>query len=175
MRHYLKDCKLCRLWKAQACKQLMAPLPKCRVSAGNPPFTCTGVDYFGPILIKVGRSHVKRYGCLFTCMASRAIHIEIANSLNASSFLQAFFRFIHRRGRVKEMYSDRGSNFVLAERELREEIQRWNQQEIHSSLRQKGVTSYCQINTICYTAFFIFILVFLTSFTIHIFFLPPCN
>ena len=65
--------------KARACGQVMAPLPKCRITAGARPFTCTGVDYFGPIFVKAGRSHVKRYGCLFTCMASCAVHIEVAH------------------------------------------------------------------------------------------------
>jgi len=59
---------------------------------------------------------------LFTCMASRAVHIEVAHSLTASSFLQAFVRFVQRRGAVREMYSDCGSNFPSAERELREGV-----------------------------------------------------
>jgi len=139
VRHYLRQCRSCRFWKSKACKQLMAPLPKCRVSGNNNPFTCTGVDYFGLLLVKVGRSRVKQYGCLFTCMATRAGHPDFAGSLDASSFLQVFFRFIHRRGPVKEMCSDRGTNFVLAERELRNGIMRWNQQKIHDSLCQRGV------------------------------------
>jgi len=49
-------------------------------------------------------------------MATRAVHLEIAGSLDGISFLQAFFRFIHHRGPVKEIYRDRGTNFVLAER-----------------------------------------------------------
>jgi len=97
----------------------MAPLPKCRVSANNAPFTCTGVDYLETLQVNVGRSRVKRYGCLFTCMATRVVHLEITGSLEASSFLRAFFRFIHRRGPVKVIYSDSGANFVLAERELK--------------------------------------------------------
>jgi len=83
----------------------MAALPKCRVATGFRAFSCKGVDYFGPILVKVGRKHAKRYGCLFTCMASRAVNIEVVYSLNASSFLQAFFRFIHRRGTVRDVFS----------------------------------------------------------------------
>ena len=139
VRHYLKECRKCRFWKAPTGQQLMAPLPECRVTPGKPPFTCTGVDYFGPVLVRIGRSQVKRYGCIFTCLASRAVHIELASSLSASSFLQAFFRFVHRRPGVKKMFSDRGSNFVMAERELRDEITRWNKQLIHDSLRQKGI------------------------------------
>jgi len=131
VRHYLKECRQCRCYKQQACKQLMAPLPKCRVTSGMLAFTCTGVDYFGPILVKMKRSHAKRYGCIFTCMASRAVHLEVACSLEVNSFLQACFRFIHRRGGVSEIFSDNGTNFVMAEREICAGIKRWNQQLIH--------------------------------------------
>ena len=72
-------------------------------------------------------------------MASRAVHLEVACSLEANSFLQAFFRFIHRRGGVSEIFSDNGTNFAMAERELRVRIKRWNQQLIHKSLSQKGI------------------------------------
>ena len=65
----------------------MASLPCPRVTAFERPFASTGVDYFGPFLIKQGRSQVKRYGCIFTCLAIRAIHIEVAHSLDAESFL----------------------------------------------------------------------------------------
>ena len=109
----------------------MAPLPKCRVTPGFRAFPCTGVDYFGQILVKVGRKHTKRHGCLFTCMACRAVHLEVAYSLTANSFLQAFFRFVHRRGPVREMYNDRGTNFLPTEREIREGVHCWNQSQIH--------------------------------------------
>jgi len=138
VRYDLKDCRKCRLSKARACGKVMAPLPKCSVTSGARPFTCAGVDYFVPQFAKVGRSHVKRYGCLFTCMASRAVHVEVAHSITASSFLQAFVRFVQRRGTVRKIYSDCGLNFLSAERELRG-VKQWNQQTLHESLRQKGV------------------------------------
>ena len=85
--HYLKNCQTCLLWKARACGQILAPLPKCRVTPRFRAFSCTGVDYLGgPILVKVGRKHAKRYGCLFTCMACRAVHLEVAYSLTANQW-----------------------------------------------------------------------------------------
>ena len=137
----LHERKSCRFWKPKTCKKLMAPLIKCRVSANNAPFTCTGADYFGALLLKVGRSRVKRYGWLFTCMTTRAVHFKIAGSLKASSLLSAFFRFIQRRGPVKEMYSNRGTNFVLAERDLRNGIMHCNQQKIHDSMSKRSAMS----------------------------------
>ena len=89
----------------------MADLPADRVEP-TPPFTCTGIDFFGPFMIKEGRRELKRYGTLFTCLASRAIHIETANSLDTDSFINALRRFISRWGPVLELRCDNGRNFV---------------------------------------------------------------
>lgn len=56
----------------------MADLPEDRVTPGEPPFTRTGVDYFGPFLTKHGRSVQKRYGCIFTRLSTRAVYLEMA-------------------------------------------------------------------------------------------------
>ena len=82
---------------------------------------------------------VKRYGVLFTCLTTRAVHIELAHSLSTDSFVNALRRFISRRGQVREMRSDNGTNFVGAERELRDEINKWNQQQIHDELLQHHI------------------------------------
>ena len=60
----------------------MANLPKERLTPDKPPFTFVGVDYFGLIEVKQGRSHVKRYRCLFTCLTMRVVHIEVAHFLD---------------------------------------------------------------------------------------------
>jgi hypothetical protein len=139
VRRILKDCRKCRFWNAKVGQQMMAPLPESRVTPGNPPFTSVGVDYMGPIMTKLGRSQVKRYACIFTCMATRAIHIEVAQSLDTSSFIDAFLRFTSRRGGLKKMFSDNGTNFVGAERELREGVKKWNQKHINDQLIKIGI------------------------------------
>ncbi len=132
-------CLLSKIRTAPPGEQLMAPLPKDRITPFKPPFTFVGVDYFGPMLVKQGRSQVKRYGCLFTCLTSRAIHVEIAHSLDTDSFLGALFRFISRRGRPEKIYSDNGTNFKAGERELRESLTEWNQNRIHEKLLQRNI------------------------------------
>lgn len=94
----------------------MADLPKERLRADLPPFSNVGVDYFGPFETKRGRSQVKRYGVIFTCMTSRAVHLEMAHSLNTDSCIDALRRFIARRGQVLHIRSDNGTNLVGAKR-----------------------------------------------------------
>lgn len=80
-------------------------------------FYSTGVDCFGPYLLKIGRRTEKRWGAIFKCFTTRGIHIKLLNSLDVDAFFLALRRFIARRGRPKELHSDRGTNFRGAERE----------------------------------------------------------
>lgn len=117
-----RDFALCRIRKAKPAEQIMAPLPDFRVGTSLRPFTHTAVDFAGPFLTKQGRGKVKtkRYLCLFTCVQTRAIHLEIAYGLDVDSFLNAFYRMVSRRGLPKIMISDNGTNFVAANRELKD-------------------------------------------------------
>lgn len=138
VRQVISKCVTCRRLRGKPPEQKMADLPRERVTPA-PPFTFTGVDYFGPYIIKNGRKEVKRWGALFTCLASRAVHIEIANSLDTDSFLQALRRFIARRGVVKSIRSDNGTNFVGAQSELRQAIEEMNQDQIRDKLRKQEI------------------------------------
>jgi len=111
----------------------MAHLPEDRTFPA-PLFTHCGVDYFGPFLIKEKRKEVKRYGALFTCLNSHAAHIEVANSLETDSFIMALRRFISIRGNIRSLQSDWGSNFVGAERELKEAVKDMNHERIRDFL-----------------------------------------
>ena len=102
-------------------------------------FTYVEVDCFGPFVVRRGRTNVKRYGVLFTCLSIRAIHIEVAHSLDTKSFINALRRFVSRRGTPEEIRSDNGGNFLKGEKELREAIEGWNQQEIQKSLLHKDI------------------------------------
>ena len=139
VRSVLAKCVSCRRRQAPLCQQIMADLPESRVLPDKPPFTSFGVDYFGPFQVRRGRSLLKRYGVIFTCLAIRAVHIEIAHSLDTDSFLLALRRFIARRGQVSEIHSDNGSNFTSGERELRDAVLEWNQEKIHNSLMHKNI------------------------------------
>lgn len=139
VRKVVRTCLTCRKYKATAMEQMMAALPAFRTTAYEPCFTHTGVDYFGPLSIKRGRAVVKRWGALFTCLNSRAVHLELASTLETDCFLNLLRRFVNRRGAPKFIYSDNGTNFVGAEREIREAIEHWNQKQISNELLQRGI------------------------------------
>ena len=114
----------------------MANLPEDRLEPA-PPFTFCAVDYFGPWHIKEGRREVKRYGVLFTCLASTAVHLEVANSLSTDSFLNAYRRFVGRRGPVRQLRSDQGTNFVGAKNELPQALSTLEYEKIRQELVKK--------------------------------------
>ncbi|XP_077978766.1 uncharacterized protein LOC144434185 [Glandiceps talaboti] len=138
-RGLINECVTCRTLHPKTGGQKMSDLPIDRVTSDEPPFTKVGVDYFGPIEVKRGRSIVKRYGVIFTCLAMRAVHIEKADSLDTDSCINALRRFIARRGVVKVVRSDNGTNLVGTQRELKKEISNWNQAKIKGFLLRKEI------------------------------------
>lgn len=129
----IHKCVTCRKLRFPTEIQKMADLPVDRLEPAAP-FTYTGVDYFGPFYIKEGRSERKRWGCLFTCLVTRAVHIEVANSLTTDSFIFAYRRLVGRRGPVRTLRSDRGTNFVGAKAELAAALAEMDQQKIKREL-----------------------------------------
>ena len=84
----------------------MGNVPECRLEPGIV-FRSTGVDFFGPMIIKESRSEVKVYGCLFVCMATRACHLELVDDLSTDHFIMALKRFIARRETTKNIHAHR--------------------------------------------------------------------
>ncbi|XP_062541127.1 uncharacterized protein LOC134209160 [Armigeres subalbatus] len=117
-----KSCMWCKVKKCRARTPRMAPLPESRVTPGLPPFSHTGVDFCGPVTVTVGRRSEKRYICLFTCMTTRAVHLEVAHSLTTQACLMAIRRFVCRRGKPLEFYSDNGTNFQAASKAIVKQI-----------------------------------------------------
>lgn len=133
-------CLTCKKRMARRMSQEMAELPRVRLTPYEPPFTYTGVDYFGPFYVKRGRGKVteKRWGAIFVCMNSRAVHLEVARSLETDDFILLLVRFLNRRGHVKEIRSDNGTNFVGADREIKEAIDRIDNEKVGGELMQRG-------------------------------------
>ncbi|KAL0880271.1 hypothetical protein ABMA27_002728 [Loxostege sticticalis] len=119
---HFKKCVTCFKNANKGQTQLMGQLPAARVTPTRP-FKSSGVDYAGPIQIRTakGRGHKshKAYICLFVCMVTRAIHLEVVTELTPEGFLQAFKRFVARRGYCTDIWSDNATNFVGASSELK--------------------------------------------------------
>ncbi|XP_035232872.1 uncharacterized protein LOC118204681, partial [Stegodyphus dumicola] len=103
---------------SRSVQQQMADLPAARVTISRV-FAKAGLDFCGPFLVKnfVGRS--KQVRKVFVCFTTKALHFEIVNGLTSAAFIAALKRFIARRGKPSDIFSDNGRNFVGAHRELR--------------------------------------------------------
>jgi hypothetical protein len=130
---HISKCVTCQRLRGTVEEQKMAHLPSDRLES-TPPFTFCGVDYFGPWIIKEGRKELKRYGVLFTCLASRAIHLEVAKTLETDSFINVLRCFLARRGPVRQLRCDHGTNLVGARGELKEALKNMDDEEVRKFL-----------------------------------------
>jgi hypothetical protein len=115
------QCLTCYTFKAQASQHLMGELPAPRVQPSRPFFT-TGVDYAGPISLRLESTRrktiTKGYVAIFVCLGTKAVHIEVVTSLTTEAFFAALRRFIARRRKPRTVYSDNGTNFQVAANQL---------------------------------------------------------
>lgn len=127
------QCMRCHRNSSKLQQQLMGQLPEPRINFTKA-FLHTGVDFAGPISIKAkagrGIRSYKAYIALFVCMATKAIHLELVNSLSSEDFIAALKRFVARRGTVQCLYSDNGTNFVGAFRKLKRIFEMMRGQQI---------------------------------------------
>lgn len=116
-KNVVNKCVICKRLRATPMQQQMGELPEDRISK-SPPFTHTEMDCFGPFIVKDRRTDSKKYGLVFTCLYSRAIHIELLDGLTTDAFINALRCFISLRGSVRTLDSDNGTNFVGGKNEL---------------------------------------------------------
>ena len=87
-------------------------------------FEKTGLDYAGPLSIKYGHVRkpiiVKAYVCVFISLTVKAVHLELVSDLTTAAFIACLRRFVTRHGLPTLLWSDNGTNFVGASRELKE-------------------------------------------------------
>ncbi|XP_044575175.1 uncharacterized protein LOC123258984 [Cotesia glomerata] len=142
IRKIVKNCVTCIRHQPVVLQGKMANLPSSRVTE-SAAFSHVGVDYFGPLFIKErkfrNRTKIKVYGCVFVCMATKAVHLEIASDLTTEGFLGAFGRFIDRRGVPTHVYSDNDTNFVGANNQLRELYMLFNSKSHQNSVNEYAI------------------------------------
>lgn len=140
IKRVLRLCRICKRFKVEKVQQQsMGNLPRERFLTHQKTFTATGIDYFGPFYIKHGRKLEQRYGVLFTCLTSRAVHIEIAQNLTTDSCIMAIRRMMSRRGQVIDIFSDNGTNFKGAKNELLEALDELHPQKLKTELLKYGI------------------------------------
>ena len=118
LKKIVSKCTICRYLRSNPSQPRMAPLPDARLGYRMKIFYHCGMDYFGPFYVKVARRIEKRWGVIFTCMSSRAIHLEKTNSLTTSSAIMALRRFAGRRGSPSIIYCDNAKNLKGISKEL---------------------------------------------------------
>ena len=133
-------CTFCREMTQRVETQLMADLPALRLLPFTPPFHVSSCDYFGPFKVKIGRNKTaKHYGVIFTCLNTRAVHLEMAVDCSTMDLLQVLRRFFSIRGYPKLMLSDNGSQMIGAARELREMVQGFNKEQLSDLCAERGI------------------------------------
>ncbi|XP_037115370.1 uncharacterized protein LOC119127506 [Syngnathus acus] len=140
----LYHCVTCRKLRGKMEVQKMADLPPERLDT-SPPFSYVGLDVFGPWTVvtrrtRGGAAESKRWAILFTCMCTRGVHIEIIESMDTASCINALRRFFAVRGPAKQLRSDRGTNFVAASAELGMRPSHEKQNKILNYLHSKDCT-----------------------------------
>lgn len=139
-------CVRCIRYNARTCEQQMAGLPTPRVSLVRP-FLHVGVDFTGAIYIRssMGRSckYVKGYICLFVCLSTKALHLELVTDLTSQAFICALKRFTSRRGICQCIYSDNATNFKGAHSELNDLFKMFKNDVSYSH-----IIEYCNLNAI---------------------------
>jgi hypothetical protein len=109
----IRKCQVCSRYNAGRGEEITPPFPRCR-TVFTRAFNVTGVDLGGPMYLDDGS---KVWFALFTCMATRAVHLELVRGLSVEDMERALCRFTARRGWPEKLMSDHGTNFVgLAKR-----------------------------------------------------------
>ncbi|XP_066590622.1 uncharacterized protein [Prorops nasuta] len=121
VKRHVRACIRCHRARPRLATQLMGDLPSSRITPSRP-FMTTGLDYAGPFWLKMsggrGQQSYKGYICLFVCFCTKAIHLEAVSDLSTQTLLAAYRRFVSRRGFCGTIYSDNGTNFQGADKEL---------------------------------------------------------
>ena len=130
-------CIICRKLRKKPLDQLMGQIPSLRVATDFPPFSNTAIDMFGPLHVKRNRKTLKEAQVvIFTCMTTRAVHLELVNDKTSDAFLMAFRRFVSLRGHPNVCWSDCGTNFVGVQSYLNEIMLSWDIPKVQSVLSE---------------------------------------
>ena len=149
IRSITRGCITCRRYTARPKQQLLGQMPAERIMPDSV-FDRVGLDYAGPFVLKYGSirkpSFIKAYVCLFVSLTIKAVHLELVSDLSTDAFIAALRRFISRRGKPSLIWSDHGTNFIGAVRELKEFITFFQNQQT-----QGVISEFCSMQNITWS------------------------
>ena len=141
IRSIVRSCVICRRRKPKTNPQMMGQLPPERITP-DVVFEHVGLDFAGPLYLKRGSVRkptiLKSYVCVFVSMSVKAVHLELVSDLSTESFIACLRRFVARRGKPSSMWSDHGTNFVGANRVLKELYA-----FIRSTKTEEAISDFC--------------------------------
>ena len=120
-------CVTCRKRKTQTFTPIIVVIPQKRLVFWSPQFTNTGIDYFGPFYVSVKRLTEIRWGFFFSSLTLRAVYIEVASSMDTSSWGKGIERFVARHIVPGVIWSHNGTNFIATEKEFLNNTLNWSQ------------------------------------------------
>lgn len=156
IRQYTHRCPTCIRYSKTSAEQIMGQLPSVRVSPAEP-FSRVGVDFAGPFEIRksMGKmlplrkaaqqdyrkpNTIKAWIVVYVCLVTKAVHLDVTTGLTVEEFLETFAKMTSRRGKCSEMWSDNGTTFVGANRELQRVLEEWNNKFPAEQLASLGTT-----------------------------------
>ena len=149
VRSTTRGCVICRRASARPQPPILGQLPMERVTPDTV-FDKVGIDYAGPIYVKYGTVRkptvTKAYICVFVSLSVKAVHLELVSDLTTGAFIASLRRFVARRGKPSLIWSDHGSNFVGAARELKELFDFLSLQTT-----QRNISDFCSMQKIVWS------------------------
>lgn len=142
VKHFLDSCHVCVYRRAAKSQQVMAPLPPARVQPGLRPFERVGIDLWGPERVKLHgiRAAQKCYGVMYSCLTTRACHLDLVTDLSTSAFIQSLTRFLSSERVIPQVImTDNGTNFTGAHNELKRGFRDINLSSVQEFLLKRDI------------------------------------
>ncbi|XP_031638197.1 uncharacterized protein LOC116350532 [Contarinia nasturtii] len=147
-RKFIGTCTRCVKLAQITADQIIAELPAIRLRPA-PPFQHVGVDMAGPYQMRVSNKinantrarqmpDMKGWIAVFVCLVTRAIHLEAVEGMSSDDFFVAYTKFTSRRGDPEKIYSDNGTNFIGADKELKKALEIWQSSQVQRYVHLKG-------------------------------------
>ena len=119
----------------------MAELPDIRFPQDQSPvvFTNVGIDYIGPFTVIQRNKEEKANICLFNCLVTQAVDLEVTEDLTTTTCMTAIRRYITRRGQPRLILIDNGCNFLGARKQIRRQPLKLDHDFIRQKLMKESV------------------------------------